>query len=148
MHNQDISKLINKESGKIAVVCGTGPSLGDFLDTLEGENNYVKICCNDVDIMTKIIPNYWVFANSVQTIYSMSERVKKYPNSVVVHSDSVDTTPWEWINENIKTNYFRYDQRHFNGKSCMNCPNKCHNFNPSFLTIQELLKNYTNYEKM
>jgi hypothetical protein len=148
MTNQDISKLINKEVGKTAIICGTGPSLGNYLNILESNNDYIKICCNEINIMTKIVPNYWVFANSHQTIHSMVETFKKFPNTTVVHADSVDTTPWEWIVENVDTNYFRYDQRHFNGETCTNCPNKCHNLNPKFLTIQELLKNYTNYEKI
>jgi hypothetical protein len=140
-----IKKIINIEANKTAFVCGLGPSLGDSIKFInENRTNIVFISCNDIDLVCDIIPDYWVFANSISTIVSMYERIIKYKDSVIVHSDSVDTTPIEWIEKNlINVKYIGYDQRHFDNKKCSNCPNNCNNFVENRLTLQEELQNYT-----
>jgi hypothetical protein len=145
-NNFDLTDFVNTEVNKTAFVFATGPSLGDalpfFLD--EPTSNKILISCNDIDIFTDLIPDYWVFANSIQTIASMIERFAKFPNSVVVYADSVDTTPNEWVKQNLLTNKFiSYDQRHFNNQKCPHCPNGCANFIENRFTIQELLSKFT-----
>lgn len=145
---KDLKDYWNFELGKTAVICGLGPSLSESIDWIKNnENDLVIISCNDVDLLTNLTPNYWVWANSADTIPKLSNRFSKYPNSVVVHADSVDSTPRQWIIDNFTTNtYIGYDQRHFNGLPCPNCANGCANLISERKTIQELLKEYTNFD--
>lgn len=147
---KNLTDLINSEESKTAVICGLGPSLGDSMEwIINNKNELTIISCNDVDRVTNLYPNYWVFANSVDTIQKMSDRLSKYPNSIVVHADSVDLTPKEWIVNNFKSNdYIGYDQRHFNNQKCTNCSNGCANLIDGRKTIQELLQQYTTHDKI
>jgi len=145
-----LNDIINNEYGKTAFICGLGPSLSDTITHItKNRNEIVLISCNDIDLNTNLKPDYWVFANSSQTFLSMLDRFKKYKDTTIVHSDSVDTTPRELIEKNLSDlKYVGYDQRHFNNSKCNNCPNKCANFIDGRLTIQEELQNFThNSEK-
>ena len=142
-----LDDFIGKEKNKIAYVCGMGPSLKKYLSQVESSENVV-IACSDVDLMTNIIPNYWVFANSIDVAATrMNDRWKKFKDTVIVHAYSVDPTSNSWIRENVITNYIGYDQRHFNDSDCPNCPGGCNNRIPGKKTIQEILMNLSNYEK-
>lgn len=142
----DLINFINHEKGKTAYVFATGPTLGQCLPIyLNHEiNDKVLISCNDIDIFTDLSPDYWVFANPVQTIPYMLERFANFPQSTVVYADSVDCTPNDWVKQNLTTNkYISYDQRHFNGQKCTCCPNGCSNMIKERLTIQEVLSKVT-----
>lgn len=143
---KNLTDLINSEESKIAVVCGLGPSLSESIEyIIKNRKDIVLISCNDIDLVTNLSPDYWVFANSVQTVSFMNERFRNHPKSIIVHSDSVDTTPKKWIEDNLSDlNYVGYDQRHFNNSKCKNCPNSCENFIDGRLTIQEELQKFTN----
>lgn len=148
MNHIPLIDLIDSEKDKTAFVCGTGPSLKQHLNRLmDKSESEILISCNDIDIMTDLVPDYWVFANSIQTIQSMKSRLHKYPNSYVVHADSVDTTPRSWSEQNIINPYVPYDQRHFDGQKCNNCLNGCNNFLQNRLTIQEILQQKFNFSK-
>lgn len=148
MNHISLIDLIDTQKDKTAFVCGTGPSLKQYLNRIKNKSeSEILISCNDIDIMTDLVPDYWVFANSIQTIRSMKSRLHKYPTSYVVHADSVDTTPRSWSEQNIINPYVPYDQRHFNGQKCNNCPNGCSNFLQNRLTIQEILQQKFNSEK-
>jgi hypothetical protein len=144
---KDLTDYINKESGKTAYVCGLGPSLRPYLPLLKNnENNKSSfiISCNEVDIMTNLIPKYWVLSQHVElNIRNMNERVKKYSDTILVHGDSMDTTPRNWIFENVTNEYIGFDQRHFQSQKCTGCPNNCANLIEGRLTIQELLMKIT-----
>lgn len=142
----DLRDYLNKEENKIAYVCAMGPSLKKYLDVIDNQNAII-ISCSDVDTMTNIIPNYWVFANSIYTAQVMNDRWKKFPNTTIVHADSVDVTHTSWIHTNVTNNYIGYDQRHFDNSTCNNCPNNCVNFVENRKTIQELLMEYTGFDK-
>ena len=142
----NLEEYINKEKNKTAFVCGMGPSLKESLSKIKKEFGII-IACSDVDLMTELIPDYWVFANSGNSAVNMNVRWKKMKNTTIVHADSVDTTPREWVIENVTNNYVGYDQRHFDNKTCQSCPNGCSNFIKDRLTIQELLKKLSNHSK-
>jgi len=145
---KDLTDYINKENGKTAYVCGLGPSLKPYLPLLKNNEESFIISCNFVDLMTDLIPKYWCVANSHDaSIVAMNERFKKFPDTVIVHGDSMDVTPRSWVINNVKNQYIGFDQRHFNGESCVHCPNKCENLIPERLTIQELLKKISGNEK-
>jgi hypothetical protein len=145
---KDLTELIDTRKGDIAYIIAHGPSLRKHQDKIKINNkNNIIISCNDVDTITEFEPNYWVFANSIQTVEVMKERFKKFPNSVIVHADSVDSTPRNWIEENITNEYVGYDQRHFENKKCSNCYNGCANLVKDRKTIQEILIDYSGYNK-
>ena len=146
---KDLTDLINLEENKTAIVCGLGPSLSESIEYItKNREDIVLISCNDIDLVTSLSPDYWVFANSVQTVSFMNKRFRNHPKSTIVHSDSVDTTPRKWIESTLfDLNYVGYDQRHFNNTKCNNCPNNCENFIDSRLTIQELLQKKTNNDE-
>jgi hypothetical protein len=143
-----LNDIINNEHGKTAFVCGLGPSLSDTIDHIKkNRENIILISCNDIDIITDLQPDYWVWSNT-QPVNTLYERLKKLSNTKIVHADSVDPTPKWLIDEKIKEfNYIGYDQRHFNNSKCNDCPNGCVNFIEGRLTIQEELQNFTNYNK-
>jgi hypothetical protein len=141
-----LDDFIDKEKDKTAFVCGMGPSLSDYIDRINKED-CVKVACSDVDLMTNIIPDYWVFANSMNSAVAMNERWKKMETSIIVHADSVDVTSNKWIIENVKNKYIGYDQRHFDNKTCSCCPNGCANFVEGRKTIQELLRDYSGIDE-
>ena len=142
-----LKEIINTEKNKTAFVCGLGPSLSESIEYIrKNRNEIVLICCNDIDLVTGLSPDYWVFANSLQTVKYMFDRFQKNPKSTIVHSDSVDVTPRKWIEENLfNLNYIGYDQRHFDNSKCNNCPNNCENFIDGRLTIQEELQKFTSH---
>jgi hypothetical protein len=148
MVQYDFEQVKNKHSGKVAFVCGLGISLSDTIDYIKkNREDIILISCNDIDILTDLQPDYWVWSNT-QPVNTLYERLKKLPNTKIVHADSVDPTPRGLIEEKIKEfNYIGYDQRHFNNSKCNNCPNGCTNFIEGRLTIQEELQNFTNYNK-
>jgi hypothetical protein len=139
-----LEKLINKHYGQTAFVCGLGSSLRDSLEYIKNNKDMVIVSCNDFDLQTELSPNYWVWSNPTQ-IESYKHRLEGMPNTILVHADSVDTTPSEWIKNNInQSQYIGYDQRHFNSKKCERCPNGCANFVDGRLTIQEHLAKHCN----
>jgi hypothetical protein len=143
----DLIDFIDKEKNKISYVCGMGPSLKEYLPLIENTKNII-VTCSDVDTMTNIIPNYWVFANSADgSAIRMNDRWKKLNDTIIVHADSVDVTPTSWIKNNVTNTYIGYDQRHFDDSNCNDCPNKCSNRVPNRKTIQELLMNISNYDR-
>ncbi len=88
------SHIINREHsihGKTAFVVGLGPSAKNdipIINKLRREKeDYVIISCNDYDLMTDMNADYWVHANSVDTIGKNFERYNK--------KNSILTNYWE-----------------------------------------------------
>jgi hypothetical protein len=86
--------------------------------------------------------------NNVDNSNNMMHLINYY-KTTWIYADSVDLTNYEWIDNNIQTNYLPYDQRHFDGKECCVCQSYgCKKYlQPQRLTIQEELMKYTNYHK-
>jgi hypothetical protein len=141
---KNLKDIINVEKNKIAFVCGLGPSLSDTINHIIKEReNIILVSCNDIDLISNLHPNYWVWANT-QQVGSLIDRLKRMPNTSLVHADSVDSTPRWWIEKNLgNLNYVGYDQRHFDNKTCYSCSNGCQNFISDRLTIQEELQKFT-----
>lgn len=142
-----LEDFIKKESKKTCYVCAMGPTLKPFLNEIENSNNII-IGCSDIDKMTDLIPNYWVFANSASgSAINMNERWKNLKDTKIVHAYSVDPTPNHWIRQNVTNTYIGYDQRHFNDSNCTNCPNRCVNRIPGKKTIQEIIQELSKNNK-
>ena len=145
MIQYNFEQVKNKHNDKVAFVCGLGPSFSENIDYVKTKRNeIILVSCNDIDLLTDLQPDYWVWANSHSPAHMIYDRFKKLPESIIVHSDSVDVTPRWWIEQKLKNlNYIGYDQRHFNNQKCNNCPNGCDNFIEGRLTIQEELQKFT-----
>jgi len=148
MIQYNFEQVKNKHNGKIAFVCGIGPSLSDTINHIIKEReNIILVSCSDIDLISNLHPDYWVWANTKQ-VGGLIDRLKGMPNASLVHADSVDLTPRLWIEENLENlNYIGYDQRHFNNQKCNNCPNGCDNFIEGRLTIQEELQKFTDNDE-
>jgi len=82
-----IESIINLHKGKPGYVIGLGPSLSShlqFFKDIDKESNCV-ISCNNVDIMTDIIPHYWVIANNLPefAVHNNSTRFNKMPSCLI-----------------------------------------------------------------
>ena len=116
--------IIDREKGKTAVICAHGPSLREHLIqiiNLREEGKIVRFAANNwFNFVTDIhIPDYWVLASNVDTISAYLGIMNKCEESTIIFADSVDLTDYEVIEENLKPDYFAYDQRHFQGDSCL-----------------------------
>ncbi len=98
-----IDSIVNSHKGKPGYVIGLGPSLKNdltFLENIDRESNCV-ISCNNVDIMTNIIPHYWMIANNLPEfrVHNNSDRFNKIKESCLVYcyradgSDYTSTKP-------------------------------------------------------
>lgn len=154
MKELSFNDIINKEKGKIAIVVGLGPSLLPDLEKIKklDLDKYVIISCNDVDLITDLNFNYWVWANSIDNIEKTYIRLNR-KKSTLVFADSVDPTPRNRFQSLLECDYLPYDQRHFNGNHCTwgnglngraSC---CNNMVDGRLTIQEELKKYCNFQE-
>lgn len=161
---RDFSSIINSHTGKTGFVCGMGPSLGGYLNKFsllsKNKKKNTFICCNDFDLVTEILADFWMVASSVITIPKMYDRFNNHKKTTLVYADSVDTTEAEIVEQLLTVDYIPYDQRHFRGLRCpellshsyltnlggydpeMKC---CSNFRQE--TIQECLKRITEYDK-
>tara|TARA_R110000803_G_scaffold209367_1_gene278882 strand:- start:4667 stop:5407 length:741 start_codon:yes stop_codon:yes gene_type:complete len=145
--------IINKEKGKIAIVIGLGPSLNLDIEVIKSLNRdkYVLICCNDYDLMTELVGDYWVHANSLDTIGKNYLRYN-LRDSTIVFADSVDPTPRNVFERLLTGIYLPYDQRHFDGRHCtwgggLNGRSYCcDNIINDRLTIQEELMRFTGFK--
>ena len=79
MIQYNFEQVKNKHKGKISFVCGLGPSFSENIDYVKTKrNDIILVSCNDIDLLTDLQPDYWVFANSHQTAYFMYNRFKKF----------------------------------------------------------------------
>jgi len=138
------SDVIDKHKGRPCLVMAHGPSLNEHLGRLDDykNNNFVLIDCNEWDSFHSQIPDYIVYANTIETMLRNSSKLNRW-NTTVVYADSVDLTPRDWVEGHIICNYLPYDQRHFNQKKCGT--GRCCDRIQDRLTIQEEVQKYTGY---
>lgn len=143
----EFKNILNKHKGKTGLVIAHGKSLDEHLDKLNvyKHRNFIFFDCNDWYNFHNFNPDYWVFANNVETIEKNCTKLNNI-DSCVVYADSVDLTNRDWIENNLKCNYLPYDQRHFESRKC-GCGRCCSQIIDSRLTIQEELQKYTDYNK-
>lgn len=124
-------QLINRCQGKRCIVAALGPSLRSQLDFIREIHvpSFTLISCNEMDTMANLVPDYWVHANSEDTIRALFPRMNALKETHVVYADSVDPTPAHDVERLLEVNYTPYDQRYFaQGK-----------------TIQQVLQAYTGH---
>ncbi len=144
----EFESFINKHEDKTAIVLGLGPSAGvdiNRIKYLQEQGTHIVICCNDYDLMVDITADYWMHANSVDTLGKNFGRYNA-KKSTIVYADSVDVTNQSFVDSYINCDYASYDQRHFKGKPCLPQAVCCLNIIPRRLTIQEELRDYCNMD--
>lgn len=157
----DLKDIINKHKNKTAFVIANGPSTKNFLDIFKKaskeKDKYCIIVCNEIDQMLETIgldlmndlnPDFWVLANSIQTVSNYYNGFNKLKNNgIFVYADSVDLT--ENTENYLNINYIPYDQRHFNMSACKEgfrkCCQKCLIDKNPKKTIQEYLSDYCDH---
>lgn len=146
----EIKDIVDRHKNKKCLVIGHGKSLNPYLDKLPELKNkgYVIIGCNNWnEFYPKVIPDYWVNANTVDNVTNQMPLINTY-KPVWVYADSVDLKDKNWVGSNIKTDYLPFDQRHFNKQQCHVCDTfGCKKNLEDRLTIQEELQEYTRYNK-
>lgn len=156
----EIDKLIGIHEGKIGHVIGMGPSLSPYLEMLQGIDKEEEkiISVNDIDIVTDLSPDYWLFVNPGYSMKDMHSRINKFPDVTALFSDSFDLTDVDVLDSILKVKYYRYDSVHFGSKpniwhvkgwrlGCqrgwIDC---CSKIIDGRLTIQETLERASGYE--
>jgi hypothetical protein len=144
----DFKTVIGKHKNKPCIVVGHGPSSENIVTKLNvyKENGFIIIGCNEWNHFYSTTPDYWLNANTIDTIKSKKNVLNEYMIPFV-YANSVDLTDPMWVKDNIKTDVIAFDQRHFNGKKCSVCDSfGCIKSLEDRLTIQEELQVYTNSE--
>jgi len=130
----DEKDIIDREKGKTAIVCAHGPSLREHLARViklrHDAPNVISLYSNNWFnfLAPQHTPDYWVLASNIDTISAHLNQMNECEESTIIFADSVDLTDYKEIEENLKPDYFAYDQRHFQGDSCL-----------------EILKNFKNH---
>jgi hypothetical protein len=143
--------IIDRHKNQPALVMGLSSSLNPYVKKINEFDNYVKISCNHWFEVPGLKADYWVLSNSDDTInrFYGTMNILKIP---VFYADSVDNTPREFIEKNLKCDWFGFDERHFNDEPYHRClikiNNCCDNLIPGRLTIQEELKRVSGYPIM
>lgn len=164
----NLENIHNKHKNSVGITMAHGPSLGPYLEQFNDlckdkqENNHLFFSCGEPD---KIFENlnmnfdldYWVLANSCVLIENSYSRFNNCKNTTIVYADSVDLT--EEPEKLLTGNYLPYDQRHFQGKTCLEnhghigqvhgkscCDFKSNDRKNGNLTIQEFLQKISGHK--
>lgn len=117
----NIEQLIDKHNNTPCVVAAHGPSLNlekDSIIQAHNDNKILRFSVNNWwDYFTKA-PDYWVLSTGVFTIDKIMPIINKH-GIFTLFSDDADFTPKKYIEENIETDWVVYDQRHWEGRRCL-----------------------------
>ena len=120
MNDKDI---IDVHKGETAVICAHGPSSSEYISQvikLQECQQIVRFGANNwFDFLNRNRwPDYWVLASNVDTVQNYFQ-IMNDSKSKVLFADSVDLTPRDWVEEVLECDYYPFDQRHFQGHSCL-----------------------------
>lgn len=158
--SKDISKILDSKVGFTSHVVGHGPSLSrnsEMLSTINKETDII-LSVNDVDLFTGLEPDFWLTSNPDYSIPTMFDRINKVKDTTFIYSDVVDTTDPETVSKLLRVPYYTFDSFHFGAKpnifyvkgwrlGCQRGWLNCCEHIKERLTIQELLKTYSGYDK-
>ncbi len=128
MHIEDIK---GSGKGKSAIICAHGPSLNkhkEQIKKLQESGDMIRFSPNNWFDFFDSSPDYWVLASNVDTIERYHEVMNKTA-AKVFFADSVDLTSYDFIDKELRCDYFGYDQRHFKNHRCL-----------------QILKNFKNHQ--
>jgi len=114
----NLKDIVDKESEKIAMVTGLGPSLREVLPGIEdmSKNNRDKVAfysCNFFDSMTKIITDYWFVCNSqgVMKVATAHKRYNAQPNSIFLSLERIPGFKEEELKKHLKVDYIPLNEK-------------------------------------
>ena len=117
----NIEELVDRHSETPCVVTAHGPSLNLEKDKIVRSHNDGKIIRFSVnnwwDYFAKV-PDYWVLSTGVFTIERVMHIINEH-KIFTLFSDDADFTPTKHIEDNIQADWLVYDQRHWEGKRCL-----------------------------
>ena len=118
-----IKDIIDRHKDEPCFIACHGPSLNDNKDklVLARENGkIIRFSVNNWWDYFKNAPDYWILSSSEHafTIRKVMHILKetKVP---IFYSDDGDFTPKSFIEDNLTSEWLVYDQRHWEGKSCI-----------------------------
>jgi hypothetical protein len=126
--------LINKHKDQPCIVALHGPSLDKDLEKIEElqkNKAYLRISVNEWFNYFKIKPDYWIASSGEFTIQNSMipsmvwDRHYRWPKNVfnkfnvpLLYNDTADFTSEEFIQQNLKCDYYPFDTRHFKNMKC------------------------------
>jgi hypothetical protein len=117
----EFKNIINKHKNTPAIITVHGPTLKHHKEKLlqrQVDDNWIRFSVNNWYKVFDIPPDYWVLSTTFYTIEKMMGVINKN-NTTVLYSDDGDFTPKDYIERNIKSDWLVYDQRHWEGKTCL-----------------------------
>jgi hypothetical protein len=125
--------FLNREKNNPCLILGTAPNMTNFpFKTFNGK----IITFGDGMIRGEGIfnPDYYISANDLFPIPDVKfhlEIINNLPKTIFLFSDSVIYSNYytknnEYLDDNIKSRWFMYDQRHFNKQKCIPESICCH----------------------
>ncbi len=116
-----IKDIIDKHKNMPAVIAAHGPSLNfnkkKIIDA-HNKNTILRFSVNNWWDYFDRQPDYWILSS---TIWTMERIMPKLQETMVpvFFSDDGDFTPKSFIEQNLKSDWLVYDQRHWEGKKCI-----------------------------
>ena len=125
--------LVDKHKNKPCVVALHGPSISPYIEKIEklqAKNEILRISTNEWFDFFKVKPDYWVVSNGEFNIKDSILNTgvwdaRKYPRDVfnkyeipLLYNKTADLVDLEFVEKNLKCDYFPYDTRHFKGHTC------------------------------
>ena len=117
----EIKDIIDKHKNTPCVISSHGPSLNLFkeqIKELQHQEKIVRFSVNNWWDYFDTPPDYWILSTTVFTIKRMMDILNK-TNTTVFYSDDGDFTSKKFIEQNLKPDWLVYDQRHWEGKNCI-----------------------------
>jgi len=117
MAKKDFKSIEGSMKGKIGIVCGLGASLKPYMKEFsriseEEQDKYCFIGCNHINSKAKIIPDFWVVANSEFTVPKYFETMNRHKDkTTLLYAYSVDETPPDQVDTKLDCDYIPYSER-------------------------------------
>jgi len=113
--------IINKHKNTPAMVTVHGPSLYKDKEKLINKQineDWIRFSVNNWYEVFDVAPSYWILSTTFYTIEKMIDIINN-SKAAVFYSDDGDFTSKRYIEKNLKPDWLVYDQRHWEGKTCI-----------------------------
>jgi hypothetical protein len=116
-----IEDIVDRHKGTPAIVAAHGPSINGYKQKIiynQKNKNWKRFSVNNWYNVFDHPPDYWVLSSTFYTIRRLHSIINKY-RIPVFYSDDGDFTNKEWIEKTLLSEFLVYDQRHWQGKTCL-----------------------------
>jgi hypothetical protein len=117
----EIKDIVDRHKNIPAVIAAHGPSLNSFKEKIiqfQRQQKIVRFSVNNWYNVFDYPPDYWVLSTTFYTIQRLYSIINKY-KIPVFYSDDGDFTDKNWIDKTLLGEFLVYDQRHWQGKTCL-----------------------------